>query len=285
MRVERRLDWLVRTAQFFLEEQETGSASQQIKRAHALLTELPKPSSPSPLTSSSTLPPTPLLLLSFKTCYARVLDSERKFLEAAQRYYELSQSPPDLVSPSDCLISLQNAVTCAILAKPSPSRTRILSLLSQDDRTPSLPSSSLLNVVYRGLIIPPSLLQSFEGGLADHQKAEMGGGMTVVRSAMMEHNIEAMSRRWSSVGMMELSSVLGVEVTECEKVVEEMIQQGRLKGKIDQVEGMVEFDEESGKGGDEALLLRWDDAIEETCLQVNRIVDSIQSKYPQFVLP
>ena len=43
MSVERRVEWYVRTAQFWLEENETGSASQQIKRAHALIQELPKP--------------------------------------------------------------------------------------------------------------------------------------------------------------------------------------------------------------------------------------------------
>lgn len=31
------------------------------------------------------------LELQYKTCYARVLDSKRRFLEAATRYYELSQ--------------------------------------------------------------------------------------------------------------------------------------------------------------------------------------------------
>ena len=31
------------------------------------------------------------LELQYKTSYARILDSKRKFLEASQRYYELSQ--------------------------------------------------------------------------------------------------------------------------------------------------------------------------------------------------
>ena len=31
------------------------------------------------------------LELQYKTCYARILDSKRRFLEAAARYYELSQ--------------------------------------------------------------------------------------------------------------------------------------------------------------------------------------------------
>lgn len=31
------------------------------------------------------------LELQYKSCYARILDSKRRFLEAATRYYELSQ--------------------------------------------------------------------------------------------------------------------------------------------------------------------------------------------------
>ncbi len=31
------------------------------------------------------------LELQYRSCYVRILDSKRKFVEAAQRYYELSQ--------------------------------------------------------------------------------------------------------------------------------------------------------------------------------------------------
>lgn len=34
----------------------------------------------------------PELELKYKSCYARILDSKRRFLEAATRYYELSQA-------------------------------------------------------------------------------------------------------------------------------------------------------------------------------------------------
>ena len=33
------------------------------------------------------------LELKYKGCYARILDSKRRFLEAATRYYDLSQAP------------------------------------------------------------------------------------------------------------------------------------------------------------------------------------------------
>ena len=63
------------------------------------------------------------LELQYKTCYARVLDSKRKFLQAATQYYELSQienvrSGPDQVGspcsnllPACLLIDAQHRAT------------------------------------------------------------------------------------------------------------------------------------------------------------------------------
>ena len=319
-RPERRVEWHVSAAELFLAVNETGSASQQIKRAHALINELPKAaalageaggaagSSPSANT---------VLLHRFKTCYARVLDSERRFQEASLRYLELSHSPPSLMSENDAQITLQNAVTCAILAKPSPSRTRVLSALNSDSRTLSLPHASLLAKVYRGRVIEAEEVAVFESLLAEHQKAETSAGMTVVRASVVEHNIAAVARVYRNVGVKELSEVLGVRDDECERVACEMIEQGRLNAKIDQVTNMVEFDQDakggggggvkaseasgggsgaaSGTGGGSGLvgmsqvsgvssLLRWDEQIEDVCLQVNRIVDHIQARYPQFAI-
>ena len=316
---ERRVEWHVDAAELFLAVNETGSASQQIKRAHALINELPKVPTAAAATdgggggAASSMSAITVLLHRFKTCYARVLDSERRFLEASLRYLELSHSPSTLMSENDAQLTLQNAVTCAILAKPSPSRTRVLSALYSDSRTLSLPHASLLAKVYRGRVVDAEEVAVFESLLAEHQKAETSAGMTVVRASVVEHNIAAVARVYRNVGVRELSEVLGVREEECERVACEMIEQGRLNAKIDQVTNMVEFDQEaargSGGGGSGggvkaadgaaagagtgvglnqasgvSSLLRWDEQIEDVCLQVNRIVDHIQARYPQFAI-
>ena len=320
-KTERRVEWHVSAAELFLAVNETGSASQQIKRAHALVNELPKTaatvgSGGGSAGSTAAVSSTVLLLHRFKTCYARVLDSERRFLEASMRYLELSHSPSSLMSENDAQLTLQNAVTCAILAKPSPSRTRILSALNSDSRTLSLPHASLLAKVYKLRIIATEEVAAFESLLSEHQKAETSTpGLTVVRASMVEHNIAAVARVYRNVGVKELSEVLGCGVEDCERIVGEMIEQGRLNAKIDQVVNMVEFDQEAAKssgggsgggagkaapnaaaatggGGGAASvgvsgvsnLLRWDEQIEDVCLQVNRIVDHIQARHPRFAI-
>lgn len=54
------------------------------------------------------------LHIMYKACYARVLDYRRKFIEAAQRYMELSYK--SVVHPDERMQALQNALHCTILA-------------------------------------------------------------------------------------------------------------------------------------------------------------------------
>jgi COP9 signalosome complex subunit 4 len=74
------------------------------------------------------------LLLRYKSTYARILDANRKFLAAASRYHELSQSAQDLVDADDLLVLLGRAATCAILAPSGPQRQRILAHVYKDER-------------------------------------------------------------------------------------------------------------------------------------------------------
>ena len=50
----------------------------------------------------------------FQVCYARVLDYRRKFIEAAQRYNELSYK--SIVAENERLEALKKALICTILA-------------------------------------------------------------------------------------------------------------------------------------------------------------------------
>lgn len=54
------------------------------------------------------------LQICYKVCYARVLDYRRKFIEAAQRYNELSYKP--IISEDERKTALKNALICTVLA-------------------------------------------------------------------------------------------------------------------------------------------------------------------------
>lgn len=172
--VDRRAGWFVNTAEFFLAIGESGLASQQIKRAHALMSELGKSQSQRPIA---------LLILKFKTCYARILDSERKFLEAALRYMELSQTAFDAVKDEDRAQSLEYAISCAILAKAGPPRSRVLAMLYSDERSKSVQNFAMLEKMFKERIISAAEVDSFEKILQEHQKADTGSKRTVREDA------------------------------------------------------------------------------------------------------
>jgi COP9 signalosome complex subunit 4 len=54
------------------------------------------------------------LQIYYKVCYARVLDYRRKFIEAAQRYNELSYKT--IIHEDERMMALKNALLCTILA-------------------------------------------------------------------------------------------------------------------------------------------------------------------------
>ena len=73
----------------------------------------------------------------FKVSYARILDSKRRFLDAAVRYYELSCIQDKDVREEDLTTLLEKAVVCAILAAAGPRRSRMLGTLHKDARSRS----------------------------------------------------------------------------------------------------------------------------------------------------
>eukprot|EP00456_Euglypha_rotunda_P061107 TRINITY_DN5112_c0_g1_i9.p1 TRINITY_DN5112_c0_g1~~TRINITY_DN5112_c0_g1_i9.p1 ORF type:complete len:265 (-),score=59.75 TRINITY_DN5112_c0_g1_i9:11-691(-) len=65
-----KMDWFIETAEFYLDADMAGSASQQVKKAQRLVSELSDKVD---------------LILRFKLCYARCADADRKFMDEIGR--------------------------------------------------------------------------------------------------------------------------------------------------------------------------------------------------------
>jgi COP9 signalosome complex subunit 4 len=232
------------------------------------------------------------LILRFKSVYARVLDANRKFLQAAGRYYDLSQvvvmsngedgdqqEGMNIIDNDDLLEFLGRAATCAILAPSSAQRQRILGQVCKDERLFQLDSmshfkshSSIVTKMYKNQII----LRNqdwiiFEQSLSDHQKAIMSDGLTIVQRALIEHNMVAVSRLYTSIYFTDLGQLLGVSSDRAEKIACTMIMNGNLvNGMIDEVDGVLNFDDS------ELEMIHWDGAITNFCSQLNNVTDMIR---------
>ncbi|PPQ75130.1 hypothetical protein CVT26_012091 [Gymnopilus dilepis] len=257
-------------------------------------------------------------ILQFKLCQARISDYSRKFLEAASRYHELSYVGE--IDEDERRHMLMAAVTCAVLAPAGPNRSRVLASLYRDERSADLPTYNILSKMFLDHILRSAEIKEFEKSLKPHQLAKIAissndrlasagndtgdadpnvstrtGPSTVLDRAVMEHNLLASSKLYNNITFRGLGALLDLTPGAAETMARKMIEQGRLRGTIDQVDKLIWFetnreeDDAQGKAGglgdvEEAedtgapFTKRWDAQIRLTAAHVESIVQHLTEK-------
>lgn len=252
-----RAEWFVSAAEMFNAAADTVSASSLVSLAHREMSEVTDP----------------IVMLRFKTLHAMICDAERKFLEATHKYMELSQmAAGGLVSEEMILKSLENAVTCAILAKAGPSRSRLLATLYRDERASRLPNYRILEKMYKERILRAAEVEKFEETLQPHQRATLAGGVTVLKAAVNEHNMLAASKIYKNIKIDELAGLLNLSPDAAEQVACRMITESRLKASVNQIDGVVDFE------NDAETFAVWDEQVGGVCLAVNAAVERLPKR-------
>lgn len=216
----------------------------------------------------------PTLQLHFKLSQARINDAKRQFLAASQSYHEISYSTA--IAEEERLHTLGMAIKCAILAPAGPMRSRALGRLYKDERAASLDEFGILEKMFLDRLIDPSEVDKFAEGLQPHQLAKTADGSTVLARAMVEHNLLAASRLYVNIDFDALGLLLGLGGEKAEDTTAKMIEQGRLKGKIDQIDRCIWFDEDGA-------IQQWDSHVLGVAEEVEKVVDLMQHEIPAFV--
>ncbi|KAK9694751.1 hypothetical protein K7432_013296 [Basidiobolus ranarum] len=253
----------VRIIRLLLEEDEAISAETYMNRAALLIP------------NSKDL----VVQLTFKLSQARVLDFKRKFLEASSKYHELSYVTE--MVPEDREQALSCAVICAVLAGAGPQRSRLLATLYKDERTQRLAHFSILEKMYLDRVLRASEVSEFALLLKPHQLARLPDGSTVLDRAVMEHNLLSASKIYNNIGIEELGSLLSIPATQAEVVASRMVGENRLRATIDQIHKLIVFqhgESEHLSLGNNLVIAKWDQAIQNICHRVESIVALIQSK-------
>jgi len=250
----------VKIAQLYLEDDDALSADAFIKKAAFLVAEAKDEA----------------LELQYNTCAARILDAKRRFLEAALRYYSLSQLANRqigglCVAEEELMTALNAAVTCTILAAAGPQRSRFLATLYKDERVAQLPEPfpTILSKVYLGRILRPAEVAAFAACLKEHQLAVGGDGLTVLQRSVIEHNLASAAKLYNNVALGELGRLLGIPAERAEKIAATMICEGRLEASIDQVERLVHFSAQ-------AEAVSFDARIAAVCNAVQEAVETVE---------
>lgn len=229
---------------------------------------------------------TPADRLQHRICSARILDLKRRFEDAAHRYYMLanedsiassSGSPPSSSSSSN-LLHLNHAITCAILAPAGPRRSRLLGMLYNDERSKKLDLFPLLQCIHMGRLLQKHHVDRLRPTLQPHQLNAHPDGDTVLDRAIIEHNMLAISRMYSNIGLDHLADLLNVSSEKAEKTARVMINEKRMVALIDQVEHVLQFTSQLST----VKIMHWDALIASLCAQVDDCVDAIVQKYPSF---
>jgi COP9 signalosome complex subunit 4 len=137
-------------------------------------------------------------------------------MNAARSYYSLSQEGHHGVQESDLMQLLTCAVTCAVLAKAGPQRSRLLATLYKDERSQRLENYEILEKMFMDRILRKPEVEKFSQTLQDHQKAVTGSGFTVLEKAIIEHNMVAISRIYNNITFEELGNILEISAIKAE---------------------------------------------------------------------
>jgi COP9 signalosome complex subunit 4 len=227
------------------------------------------------------------LNLHFKLCQARIQDARRNFLAAAQGYQDISFM--SVIAEEERLHTLSMAIKCAVLAPAGPARSRALGRLYKDERASTLESYGILEKMFLDRLLTPAEVEKFAEGLAVHQLAKTSDGSTVLAKAVVEHNLRGASRLYSNIGFDALGLLLGLDGDKAEETTARMIEQGRLVGRIDQIERIIWFEGgeatgEKGSGRAEIVvgreLRRWDSNVQGLAEEVEKVTSELQLRYP-----
>ncbi|XP_062383900.1 COP9 signalosome complex subunit 4 isoform X1 [Sardina pilchardus] len=266
--VDYKLDTYLKIARLYLEDDDPVQAEAYINRASLLQNESTNEQ----------------LQVHYKVCYARVLDYRRKFIEAAQRYNELSYK--SIVHESERLEALKHALHCTILASAGQQRSRMLATLFKDERCQQLAAYGILEKMYLDRIIRGNQLQEFAAMLMPHQKATTAdaedllpnaapSGSSILDRAVIEHNLLSASKLYNNITFEELGALLEIPPAKAEKIASQMITEGRMNGFIDQIDGIVHFETREP-------LPTWDKQIQSLCFQVNNLLEKISQAAPEW---
>lgn len=124
-----RCDVFVKVAECYLEEDLTVEAEGAVSKAGTIIDAAGIMSNMSSSSDENEIVKderTVTIILRYKSTHARVLDANRKFLQAAVKYHDLSTAylHSSSVDADDLLVMLGRAVTCAILSPNSAQRQR-----------------------------------------------------------------------------------------------------------------------------------------------------------------
>ena len=261
-----KVDTWIRICRLYLEDDDTTTAETYLNRAKNLLYKVDDP----------------VLQINFQLSQARILDAQRRFLDASSTYHRTSFVPT--IDEEERVKTLSMAITCAVLAPAGPQRSRTLAKLYKDERATQVQEFGILEKMFLDRLLATDEVEKFAAGLSPHQLAKTSDGSTVLAKAVVEHNLLSASRLYNNIGVEELGVLLGLDMEKAEEYASAMLQQGRLNGRIDQIDGVIFFEGGHGSQAGGKDLRKWDGRVQGLAEEVETVASMLQAQYPVSLL-
>ena len=183
-------DTYIQASECYLFADDAASAENYVNKAGAYISRINSTSSSESWS----------VVMRYKSVFARILDSNRKFQQAGVKYHDLSLTVPFsttiYVPPSDLLSFLGMGAVCAVLSPSGHLRERLLQSIVNDPRFEKIEEvegfqgvRGVATKMCRGGILSPDETKVFATCLKAHQKATTAEGSTLLQSAVLQHNI------------------------------------------------------------------------------------------------
>ncbi|KAJ2799447.1 hypothetical protein H4R21_003544 [Coemansia helicoidea] len=177
----------------------------------------------------------------YRFVQARTHDLSLRYIEAAAIYHTIAQSHTR--DPARQTETLERAIRCAVLASAGPQKMRVMTGLYHEKLAAPLPGYRLLENMVLKRVVKPAELRLFSEQLESHQRSLLAdGSTTLLDHAVREHNIFVLSSLYTNIRFDNLGRMLGVGADAAELLCARMIEEGRMKGRIDQVDGVITFE-------------------------------------------
>lgn len=126
-----------------------------------------------------------------------------------------------------------------------------------------------------GRVIKRPDVKSFEDSLQIHQRTISQEGYSVLDKALIEHNIEVISRIYKNISFEELGRFLEIEPSKAESIIAQMVSENRMHASLDQMNRIVEFQSES------QAFQSFNSQILNICSNINSLISEILKKHPE----
>ncbi len=106
-------------------------------------------------------------------------------------------------------------------------------------------------------------------------------GFSVLGKALIEHNIQVISKIYQNISFEELGRFLEIPSGQAEQIIASMVSENRIHAILDQKARIVEFLSSAGSDSATSLALHtYNSQINNVCSNLNQLLSDILKKHP-----